>query len=267
MDEAGRPHVVIIGGGFAGLNAALTLGRSRARVTVIDRRNYHLFFPLLYQVATAGLSPGDISAPIRWILRRQRNTTVLLADVERIDPEGRRVLVAEGEPIVYDYLIVAAGSVPSYFGRPEWANHAPALLSMEGALEVRRRLLLAWEAAEREETPAARAQWLTIVVVGGGPTGVEMAGAIAEMAHHALAGDFRRIDPRNTRVLLLEGSDRVLPAYPATLASKAAESLRRLGVEVRTGARVTDLDERGVCLANERIASRRGPEGCGVIFP
>ena len=256
MPQGGQPHVVVIGGGFAGLNAARTLGESPARVTLIDRRNYHLFFPLLYQVATAGLSPGDISAPIRWVLRRQRNTTVLLADVSRIEPEKAAVILADGESIGYDYLIVAAGSIPSYFGRSEWARHAPPLLSMEDALEVRRRLLLAWESAEREAEPAARAPWLSIIVVGGGPTGVEMAGAIAEMARHALAGDFRRIDPRATRVLLLEGSDRVLPAYPPDLSAKAQASLRRLGVEVRTGARVTELDDRGVSLGDERIESR-----------
>lgn len=255
VSQDDRPHVVIIGGGFAGLNAALTLGRFRGRVTVIDRRNYHLFLPLLYQVATAGLNPGDISAPIRWVLRRQRNTTVLLADVTRIDAQNACV-VLEDETIAYDYLIIATGSSPSYFGHPEWAQYAPPLLSMEDALEVRRRLLLAWESAEREEQQAARAPWLNIVVVGGGPTGVEMAGAIAEMARHALAGDFRRFDPRQTRVLLLEGSDRVLPAYPADLSEKALQSLRRLGVEVRTGTKVTHLDEQGVRIGPERIDSR-----------
>jgi NADH dehydrogenase len=246
---------VIIGGGFAGLNAARELKRAAVRVTLVDRRNYHLFFPLLYQVATAGLNPGDISAPIRHVLRRQPNATVLLGEAISIDPQARRVILSDGA-IRYDYLIVAAGSIPSYFGHDDWMAHAPDLLSMEEALEVRRRLLLAYEEAERQEDPARRSEWLTFVVIGGGPTGVELAGAVAEMARHALASDFRRIDPRRTRVILVEGGPRILPAFPAPLSTSASAALARLGVEVRTGARVTGVDETGASIGPERIASR-----------
>src|SRR5437867_2373437 len=246
MERAERlPDIVVIGGGFGGLYAARELRRAAARVTLLDRRNHHLFFPLLYQVATAGLNPSDIAAPIRKVLRHQLNTTVLMGEATSIDLATRRIVMADGS-LPYDYLIVAAGSAAAYFGHDEWASAAPPLLSLEEALEIRRRLLLAYEMAEREPDPAVQGEWLTFVVVGGGPTGVELAGAIAEMARHALAEDFRRIDPRRTRVLLLEGMDRLLTALPSDLSEKACGSLRRLGVEVRTSTRVTRVDRAGV---------------------
>jgi len=257
------PHVVILGGGFAGIYAARGLRRAPARVTLIDRRNHHIFFPLLYQVATAGLSPGDIAAPIRRILRRQPNTTVLMAQAESIDVAARQVRV-EGDVLDYDYLVLAAGSTSSYFGHQDWAASAPALMSLEGALEIRRRMLSAYEQAEREPDPGQRAGWLTMVVVGGGPTGVEMAGAMAEMARHTLARDFRRIDPRRTRLLMLEGQDRVLPMFDAKLSAKARAALERLGVEVRTGTRVTGIDDTGVAIGDERIPARTVIWAAGV---
>ena len=251
-----RKHVVIVGGGFGGLAAARALKREPVRVTVVDRRNHHLFLPLLYQVATCGLNPGDIAAPIRRILRHQGNATVLLGEATGVDRAGRRLLLADGGGIGYDYLILAAGSRQFYFGNNSWSAHAPGLTSVEDALEIRRRLLHAYEAAERENDPALRGRWLTIVVVGGGPTGVELAGAIAEMARHALAGEFRRIDPRRARVILLEGGDRLLPAMDPGLSAKARRSLERLGVEVRTSACVTGIDASGVTIGSERIESR-----------
>ena len=262
-EQAALPHIVIVGGGFGGLYAARRLRRARALVTLVDRRNHHLFFPLLYQVATAGLSPGDIAAPIRRVLRKQANTTVLMGEVRSIDADGRRILLDDGE-ISYDYLILAAGSAPHYFGHDDWAVHAPALMSLEAALEVRRRLLVAYEQAEREPDPALRIAWLTFIIVGGGPTGVEMAGAIVEMARHTLARDFRRIDPRTTRVIMIEGVDRVLPAFDADLSLKARVSLERLGVEVRTGTRVTGIDGGGVTLGAERIEARTIVWAAGV---
>ncbi|HET9480608.1 MAG TPA: NAD(P)/FAD-dependent oxidoreductase [Candidatus Polarisedimenticolia bacterium] len=246
------PHVVIIGGGFAGLHAARALRGAPVRVTLLDRRNHHLFFPLLYQVATAGLNPGDIAEPIRRVLRRQRNAVVLLAEVRGIDPGARTVRLDDGE-LPYDYLILAAGSVSNYFGHEAWAPHAPGLLSLDDALEVRRRVLLAYEKAERSAARGGDAPRLTFVVIGGGPTGVELAGAIAEMSRHALARDFRRIDPGRSRVILLEGADRLLTAMPAGLSARAARALERLGVQVRTGAKVTSLDGEGVWLGEERI--------------
>ncbi len=253
---AARPHVVIVGGGFGGLWAARSLRRASVHVTLVDRRNHHLFLPLLYQVATAGLNPGDIAAPIRRVLRRQANATVLLGEAAAVDLDGRRVLLGDGAALAYDALILAAGSRHDYFGHDEWAAVAPGLTTVEDALDLRRRVLLAYEAAEREEDEGRRAAWLTCVVIGGGPTGVELAGALAEMARHALAGEFRRIDPRAARVILLEGLDRVLPSYPPDLSVKARRSLQRLGVEVRTGARVGGIDEDGVRLAEERIDAR-----------
>lgn len=258
-----RPHVVIVGGGFSGLYAARALRHAMARVTLVDRRNHHLFFPLLYQVATAALNPSDIAAPIRKVLRRQLNTSVLMAEVISIDLQARAVLLADGR-MSYDYLILAAGSARSYFGHDEWARDAPSLFSLEEALEIRRRLLLAYERAEREPDTAAQNEWLTFVVVGGGPTGVELAGAIAEMARHALAEDFRRIDPRRTRVVLLEGMDRLLTSFPPDLSQKARVSLQRLGVEVRTGARMTGVDPGGVTIGEERIAARNVLWAAGV---
>jgi NADH dehydrogenase len=255
--------VAVIGGGFAGLSAARGLRRAPVDLTVIDRRNHHVFQPLLYQVATAGLAAPDISAPIRHILRKQRNATVILAEVAGFDLPGRRVLLDDGE-IAYDYLIVAAGAGHSYFGHDEWGRHAPGLKTIEDAVEIRRRVLLAFEHAEREEDPARRTPWLTFVVVGAGPTGVELAGALGEIARHTLRDEFRRIVPRASRILLLEGSDRVLPSYPPDLSAKARRQLEDLGVEVRTGAVVTGVDGTGVALGAERIAARTVLWAAGV---
>jgi NADH dehydrogenase len=246
--------VVIVGAGFAGLNAARALARAAVQVTVVDRRNHHLFQPLLYQVATASLNPADIAAPIRRVLRRQRNAEVILADVTGVDLPGRRVLLSDGE-LPYDRLILATGATHSYFGHPEWARFAPGLKTVEDALEIRRRILTAFERAEREADPERQRAELTFVVVGGGPTGVELAGAIAEIARHALGSDFRHIAPERSRVLLLEGAPTVLSAYPAALRASAARQLERLGVEVRTGAMVTQLDGDGVEVAGARIAA------------
>ena len=257
------PRVVVIGGGFAGLSAARGLRRAPVDLTVVDRRNHHVFQPLLYQVATAGLSAPDIAAPIRHILRKQANATVILADVTGFDLPGRRVLLDDGE-IPYDYLVVAAGAGHSYFGHDEWGRHAPGLKTMEDAVEIRRRVLLAFERAEREDDPARRAAWLTFAVVGAGPTGVELAGALSEIARHTLRGEFRRITPRASRILLLEGSDRVLPPYPADLSAKAKRQLEDLGVEVRTGAAVTGVDETGIDLGGERIEARTVLWAAGV---
>ncbi len=258
-----QPHVVVVGGGFGGLYAAKALARDPVRVTLVDRRNHHLFQPLLYQVATAGLNPGDIAAPIRHVLRRQRNTTVLLAEATGVDVAGRRLLLSDGA-LDYDHLILAAGATHSYFGQDAWAAHAPGLKSIEDALEIRRRVFLAYERAERESDPAAQAAWLTFVVIGAGPTGVEMAGALAEIARHALSQEFRNIDPGRARVILLEGAGAVLPPYPEPLRERAREQLQALGVEVRTGSRVTAIDEGGVTLAGERIASRTVVWAAGV---
>jgi NADH dehydrogenase len=227
-----RPRIVILGCGFGGLWAAQALRKARADVTVIDRTNYHLFTPLLYQVATAGLSAPDIAAPIRHILAEQTNTTVLMGDVASIDVEHRAVKLADGGEVEYDYLIVATGATHSYFGNDAWAPYAPGLKTLDDALEIRSRILLAFERAEREADPAKRAAWLTFVVVGAGATGVELAGTLAEIARQTLKGEFRRYDPRNARVVLVEGADRVLPPYPAALSEKARLQLERLGVTV-----------------------------------
>jgi NADH dehydrogenase len=236
-----QPHVVILGAGFAGLYAAKALRRAPVRVTVVDRKNHHLFQPMLYQVATAGLSPSDIASPIRSVLRSQRNTEVLLAEVSSVDTSGRRVHLSDGASLSYDYLIVGTGAHHSYFGHDEWAPLAPGLKSLEDALEIRRRMLLAFEMAERETDTVRRHAYLTFVIVGGGPTGVEMAGAVAEIRSYALRRDFRHIDPRDATVMLLEGGPRLLPAYPPSLSDKAKQDLRRLGVEVRTDTLVTDV--------------------------
>ena len=258
------PHVVILGGGFGGLYAARGLASAPVRVTLVDRRNHHIFQPLLYQVATAGLNPSNIAAPIRGILRQQRNATVLLGDARRIDKAARRVELEDGAVLDYDYLVVATGATHSYFGKDEWAKHAPGLKTIEDALEIRRRVLLAFEAAEREPTIERRKAWLTFAIVGGGATGVELAGAVAEVARHALARDFRLCDPRQARVLLIEGMPRILAGMAPELSESAAEQLRRLGVEVRTGARVTALDERGVSIGTERIEARTVLWAAGV---
>ena len=249
------PRVVIIGGGFGGLTAARALKRTAVQVTLVDRRNHHLFQPLLYQVATAGLNPSDIASPIRRVLRHQKNVEVLLAEAKSVDLPGKTVELDEGS-IRYDYLIVATGAKHSYFGHDEWMPFAPGLKSIGDALEIRRRVLSAFEMAERETDPTERHAWLTFVIVGAGPTGVELAGALCEIAKHALARDFRHIDPTQARVILLEGTDRVLPPYPPELSEKARKQLERLGAEVRTGQMVTAIDAAGVNVGEERIAAR-----------
>jgi NADH dehydrogenase len=236
---------VIIGGGFGGLDAARALARAPVRVTLIDRHNYHLFQPLLYQVATASLSPGDIASPIRWILRKQKNVQVLLAEARAIDAPTRRVVLDRGE-ITYDYLIVATGAAHSYFGHPEWAPRAPGLKTLDDALEIRRQVLLAFEAAEREPDEARRKRLLTFVIVGGGPTGVELAGALAEIARQSLPQDFRSINPRSARILLLEGGPTILPQFSEELRDAARKALERLGVDVRERTVVTNVNDAGV---------------------
>jgi NADH dehydrogenase len=257
------PEVVIVGGGFGGLAAARGLRRAPVHVTLLDRHNHHLFQPLLYQVATAGLSPAEIASPIRRILWRQRNTSVLLAEVTAVDPAAKRVVLSDGA-LAYDTLILAPGATHSYFGHDEWEPHAPGLKSLEDALEIRRRALLAFERAEREADVEARRQWLTFVVIGGGPTGVEMAGAFGEIARNTLARDFRHIDPRTARVILVEAGPRILPAYPDDLAEKATRQLEGLGVQVWTGAPVTDVGERGVRMGEDRVAARTVVWAAGV---
>jgi NADH:ubiquinone reductase (H+-translocating) len=262
--EERLPHVVIVGGGFGGLTAARALRGEPVRITLVDRRNHHVFQPLLYQVATAGLSESDIAAPIRHVLRRQDNATVLLANVTSVDPARCTLQLDIGE-LSYDFLILATGATHSYFGHDDWATAAPGLKTLEDALEIRRRVLLAYEAAERETDPQRRTDWLTFVVVGGGPTGVELAGTLAEIARHTLTREFRRIDPaRQARVVLLEGADRVLLAYTPRLSQRAKEQLEHLGVQVRTGALVTAVDAAGVCLGEERIPSRTVLWAAGV---
>ncbi len=257
-------EVVIIGGGFAGIYAAQALRRAPVRVTVLDRRNHHLFQPLLYQVATAGLNPSDIAYPIRTILRRQKNARVLLADVTRIDAASRTVEYDAGS-IQYDYLVVATGATHSYFGHPEWARLAPGLKTIEDALDIRGRVFLAYEEAERTLDREQQAECLTFVVVGGGPTGVELAGTLAEIAHHSMKRDFRAIDPDASRVILMEGVDRVLPGYPEKLSHAARRQLEKLGVTVRTGCLVTAIDEHGVTVGGgERIPSRTVLWAAGV---
>lgn len=242
-----RHRVVVVGGGFAGLHCTRGLARAPVEVTLVDRRNFHLFQPLLYQVATGALSPGDIASPIRHLLNRQANARVLLAEVEEIDLEARRIRFADGEKH-FDTLVLAAGSATHHFGHDDWAVSAPGLKTVEDATEMRHRILLAFEAAEREPDPERRRSWLTFVVVGAGPTGVELAGALAEIAQDTLRGDFRRIDPSEARILLLEGADRALPGYPAGLSQAAASALERLGVEVETGTLVTDVGPRRVAV-------------------
>ncbi|MCM0083320.1 NAD(P)/FAD-dependent oxidoreductase [Geomonas sp. Red32] len=253
MNQAVK-RVVIIGGGFAGLNAAKALGNKHGvQVTLLDSRNHHLFQPLLYQVALAGLNPGDIAAPIRSILAPFQNITVLLAEATGFDLAGKRVLVKELDPVPFDYLIVASGSNHVYFGHEEWEQSAPGLKSIEQAREIRRRTLLAYEQAEMTEDPVERQRLLTFVIVGGGPTGVELAGAIAEMSRFTLAKDFRRIDPRQSRVVLIEGGPRLLPAFSHDLSANATNQLEKLGVRVQTECVVTGLDRHGVVACGERI--------------
>ncbi|OLE65446.1 MAG: FAD-dependent oxidoreductase [Acidobacteria bacterium 13_1_20CM_2_68_14] len=251
----GAPRVVILGGGFGGLYAARALRRAPVRVTLVDRRNHHVFQPLLYQVATAALNPSDIAVPIRHILRRQANAEVILGEASAVDVGARKVILADGE-VPYDYLIVATGAAHSYFGHDDWARFAPGLKTIEDALDIRRRILLAFEAAEREIDPDRRAAWLTFVIVGGGPTGVELAGAVAEIARRILREDFRHIDPGSASVFLVEAAPRVLQAFDEALARRAAQALRGLGVEVLTGAPVSAIDATGVSIGDRRIPAR-----------
>ncbi|AMV40542.1 NAD(P)/FAD-dependent oxidoreductase [Planctomyces sp. SH-PL62] len=259
-----RPRrIVVIGAGFAGLAVIKGLRKSSAYVSVIDRQNHHLFQPLLYQVATASLNPSDIAGPIRRIVRGRKNTETLLADVTGIDLDRRVVTLADGEA-PYDVLVLASGATHSYFGHPEWEEHAPGLKSVEDALEIRRRMLLAFEIAERETDETLRREWLTFVVVGGGPTGVELAGALRDVARMTLAKDFVHIDPATARVILVEGSPRVLTPYSPKLSESARRQLEGLGVEVRTGSIVTHIDAEGVHIGDERIASRTVLWAAGV---
>ena len=247
------PRIVVVGGGFAGLYLARALGRLPVQVTVVDRTNHHLFQPMLYQVATAALSEPDISQPIRSVLRGQRNAEVVLGEVTNVSLDARTVGLADGSRLAYDYLVLAAGTRHSYFSHPEWEELAPGLKNLEDAGEVRRRILLAFEKAERETDPVLRQQHLTFVIVGGGPTGVEVAGAVAELARFSLRKDFRRIDPRDATILLLEGGPRLLTGYPPALSGNAKEALRRLGVDVRTETLVTEIEPGFVHAAGWRI--------------
>lgn len=259
-----RPHLVIVGGGFAGLWAARALARSPIRITLLDRGNHHLFQPLLYQVATAGLSAPDIAAPLRHILRRQHNATVLMETVTGIDPIAREVHIERGDPMGYDFLLLASGATHAYFGHDDWALHAPGLKTLDDALQIRRRILSAFEQAESETDPEVRRALLTFAIVGGGPTGVELAGTLAEIARHTLEREFRRIDPGDARVLLLEAGPRILSSFPEGLSSKARAQLAALGVEVRTGAPVAAIDAGGVDVGGERIAARTVLWAAGV---
>jgi NADH dehydrogenase len=261
--DSQRPHVVILGGGFGGMAAARQLDDPSLRVTLIDRRNHHLFQPLLYQVATAGLSAPSIAAPLRQILRGQANATVLLDEALDVDLAQRRVRLAEGM-LDYDYLIVATGATHAYFGHDDWARHAPGLKTLDDAFAIRRRVLLAFEHAEREDDPDRRQAWLNFVVVGGGATGVELAGTLAEIARHTLPREFRRSDPRRANVLLVEAGPRLLPAFAPDLSDKARHQLEKLGVEVRTGTAVTAIDEQGVVLGEQPLAARTVLWAAGV---
>src|SRR5437870_8707662 len=250
-----KPRVVILGGGFGGLEAAKKLACEEVRVTVVDRTNYHLFQPLLYQVATAALSPADIAAPIRAVLSKCKNIEVILAEVQAVDAQAKKVRMADGE-LDYDFLIVATGARHSYFDHPEWEKLAPGLKSLEDAVEIRRRILMAFEQAEKISDEAARRAAMTFVIVGGGPTGVEMAGAIAEIARYTLARDCRHIDPSQARVALVESEPRVLAAFPEDLQISAMRQLVDLGIEVRTGIHATNLSEQGLQVGDEFIPCR-----------
>ena len=257
-------HIVIVGGGFAGLHTARGLAGAEAQLTVVDRHNYHLFQPLLYQVAMAALNPSDIAAPIRAILRSQKNASVLLGEVASVDVSARRLTLADGGTLAYDYLVLATGATHSYFGHPEWERFAPGLKTIDDALEIRRRVLFAFESAERETDPELQQAWLTFVIIGGGPTGVELAGALSEIARQTMTRDFRRIRPESARVILVEGHERVLPPYPPSLSESARKQLTDLGVEVLTGAVATDVNDHEVRIGERVIPTRTVLWGAGV---
>ncbi len=261
--ESARPRVVIIGGGFAGLQAARQLAQAEVQVVVIDRHNYHLFQPLLYQVATAALSPAEVAYPIRRIFRNQENVNVRLGEVESVDLEAKRIVVS-GTSLNYDFLIIAAGATHSYFGNDEWSKHAPGLKTVDDALEMRRRILLAFEEADQEGDAKSQRAKLTFTIIGAGPTGVELAGAIQEICAHSLQHDFRNIDTSTAKVVLLDAADRVLPSMPEESSHAARTSLEEMGVEVRLGAQVTRVDESGVYLGDEHIESENVLWAAGV---
>ena len=257
-------HFVIVGGGFAGLWATRALASAPVRITLIDRHNHHLFQPLLYQVATAGLSAPDIAAPLRHILRKQANVEVRLAEVAAIAPQEKHVVLADGTTIAYDALLLATGATHAYFGHDEWARHAPGLKTLDNALQLRRHLLLAFERAEAETDPGKRAAWLSFAIIGGGPTGVELAGTLAEIARHTLKNEFRRIDPSQARVRLVEAGPRVLASFPDTLSEKARRQLERLGVEVVTGTPVSDITDEGYRLGDTFVPAKTVVWAAGV---
>ncbi|MFY7857038.1 MAG: NAD(P)/FAD-dependent oxidoreductase [Rubrivivax sp.] len=261
---AARPRVVVVGGGFAGLWCVRALHDAAVDVTLVDRTNHHLFQPLLYQVATAGLSAPDIAAPLRHILRRQRNVVVRLAEVEDVDLPARTLHLGDGGTLPYDHLLVATGATHAYFGRDDWAPHAPGLKTLDDALELRRRMLLAFEHAEHATDPEVRTAWLTFAIVGGGPTGVELAGTLAEIARHTLRNEFRHIDPGSARVLLVEAGPRVLASFPEDLSARAQKQLEDLGVEVLTGAPVQRIDADGFDRAGQRTRARTVLWAAGV---
>lgn len=265
MVQENFSHIVVVGGGFGGLWATRALASARVRITLIDRCNHHLFQPLLYQVATAGLSSPDIAAPLRHILRKQRNVEVRLAEVESIDPAGKRITLADGNTLDFDYLLMASGATHAYFGHDEWAQHAPGLKTLDDALQLRRHLLLAFERAEAEPDPELRAAWLSFAIVGGGPTGVELAGTLAEIARHTLKNEFRNINPSDARVRLIEAGPRVLSTFPEDLSEKARQQLQKLGVEVFTGTAVTDINDAGFQLGDLFIPARTVVWAAGVL--
>ena len=255
MAQTTRPHVVILGGGFAGLYCVRALDRADVRITLVDRRNHHLFQPLLYQVASAVLNPSEIAQPLRSVFGHRDDLDVVLAEAVSVDPRAKIVHLRDGQ-LSYDYLVIATGAVDAFFGHPEWEERTVGLKSIEEALEIRRRILFAFEAAEREQDPERQREWMTFVLIGGGPTGVEMAGALAEIARITIAHDFHHIDPKSARIVLIEGLPRVLPAYPDALSESARRTLERKGVEVRTGAKVSRIDPDAVWVGEERIATR-----------
>ena len=264
MSHVKPPHVLIVGGGFAGLWAARALAGAPVRITLVDRRNHHLFQPLLYQVATAGLSAPDIAAPLRHILRRQANVEVRLAEVTHVDVMARRAWLGTQESLAFDYLLLATGATHAYFGHEEWARYAPGLKTLDDALLLRRQLLLAFERAEAEADPQRRAAWLSFGIVGGGPTGVELAGTLAEIARHTLKHEFRNIDPSHARIRLIEAGPRILSSFPPDLSRAAERQLERLGVEVSTGAAVTDINETGYRIGDAFVASHTVVWAAGV---